>query len=158
MNMITLFRIDFRLLHFQTSQVWPQKLGCNEILVANDKVAKDSLRISLMKMSAPHGIKLKICTVEEAIAYLQGEESQTKKIELIVESPQDAWRIREQISSLNELNVALMKCGEGKRMVSPSLNFSAEDEEYLKKMLALGMRLESYVAPDDKKVPVEKNF
>lgn len=41
-------------------------------------------------------------------------------------------------------------------MVSPSLNFSPEDEEFLKKLIALGVKAESYVAPDDKKVPVSK--
>ena len=34
--MISLFRIDFRLLHYQTSQVWPKKLDINMIVVAND--------------------------------------------------------------------------------------------------------------------------
>jgi len=154
--MVSLFRVDFRLLHFQTSQTWPKKLGCNVIVVANDAIVKDSLRISLMKMSAPAGIKLKICSVEDAIAYLSGEESKKAKIEVIVESPKDAYRIREKVTELNELNVALLKGGEGKRMVSPSLNFSPEDEEYLKKLIELGVNAESYVAPDDKKVSVSK--
>ena len=47
--MISLFRIDFRLLHYQTSQVWPKKLDINMIVVANDAVIqetpKDALRI-----------------------------------------------------------------------------------------------------------------
>lgn len=154
--MVSLFRIDFRLLHFQTSQTWPKKLGCNVIVVANDAVVKDSLRLSLMKMSAPAGIKLKICSVEDAIAYLLEEESKKSKIEVIVESPKDAYRIREKVTALNELNVALLKGGEGKRLVSPSLNFSPEDEEYLKKLMELGVDAQSYVAPDDKKVSISK--
>lgn len=154
--MVSLFRVDFRLLHFQTSQTWPKKLGCNVIVVANDAVVKDSLRISLMKMSAPAGVKLKIFGIEEAIGYLQSEESKNARIEVIVESPKDAFRIREKVTALNDLNVALLKGGEGKRMVSPSLNFSPEDEEYLKKLLELGVNAESYVAPDDKRVSVSK--
>ena len=69
-----------------------------------------------------------------------------------------AYRICEKVTALKELNVALLKGGEGKRMVSPSLSFSPEDEEYLKKMLDRGIKIESYVAPDDKKVSVEKYF
>ena len=154
--MISLFRIDFRLLHFQTSQTWPKKLGCNVIVMANDDVANDALRISLMKMSAPSGVKLKIYSIEDAIAYLQSEESRNAKVEVIVESPKDAYRLREKVDILNDLNVALLKGGEGKRIVSPSLNFSPEDEEYLRKLVELGVRAESYVAPDDKKVPITK--
>lgn len=154
--MVNLFRIDFRLLHFQTANVWPQKTGCNEIVVANDSVAKDTMRMSLMKMSAPHGIKLRICSLTQATEYLLSSESKTKKIELIVDSPKDAFALCEQNADLKEINVALLKGGEGKRMVSPSLYFSAEDEEYLKKMIEKGIKLESYVAPDDKKVSIEK--
>ena len=154
--MVSLFRVDFRLLHFQTSQTWPKKLGCNVIVVANDAIIKDTLRTSLMKMSAPAGANLKICSIEDAVTYLLSEKSKKDKIEVIVESPKDAYRIREQVTALNELNVALLKGGEGKRMVSPSLNFSPEDEEFLKKLNALGVKAESYVAPDDKKVPVSK--
>lgn len=154
--MINLFRIDFRLLHFQTSQTWPKKLGCNVIVIANDDVVKDSLRMSLMKMSAPGGIKLKVLGVDDAIEYLLSEDSKNSKIELVVDSPKDAFRIREKVESLGELNVALLKGGEGKRMVSPSLYFSQEDEEYLKKIIDMGVDVQSYVAPDDKKVPVSK--
>ena len=154
--MVNLFRVDFRLLHFQTSQTWHKKLGCSMIIVANDEVVKDTLRISLMKMSAPGGIKLKICSVDDAVSYLLSEESKSGKIELIVESPNDAYRICKDVPGLKELNVALLKGGEGKRMVSPSLNFSPEDEEYLKKILEMGLKAESYVAPDDKRVSIEK--
>ena len=156
--MVSLFRVDFRLLHFQTSQTWPKKLGCTMIIVANDEVVKDSLRMSLMKMSASGGIRLKICSVDEAASYLLADESKNTKIELVVESPKDAYRICEKVTALKELNVALLKGGEGKRMVSPSLSFSPEDEEYLKKMLDRGIKIESYVALDDKKVSVEKYF
>ena len=101
---------------------------------------------------------MKICSVDEAASYLLADESKNTKIELVVESPKDAYRICEIVTALKELNVALLKGGEGKRMVSPSLSFSPEDEEYLKKMLDRGIKIESYVAPDDKKVSVEKYF
>ena len=57
--MVSLFRVDFRLLHFQTSQTWPKKLGCNVIVVANDAIIKDTLRTSLMKMRCTRRCKLK---------------------------------------------------------------------------------------------------
>ncbi|MDO4378125.1 MAG: PTS sugar transporter subunit IIB [Erysipelotrichia bacterium] len=154
--MVNLFRIDFRLLHFQTANVWPQKTGCNEIIVANDSVVKDTMRMSLMKISAPHGIKLKICSLSQTIEYLLSEESSNKKIELLVDSPKDAFTLTERVAYLNEINVALLKGGEGKRMVSPSLYFSEEDEMYLRKMAEKGIIMESYVACDDKKVPIDK--
>ncbi len=155
--MVSIFRIDFRLLHFQTAQVWPKKMGCDMIVIANDNVSKDSMRISLMKMSTPAGIKLKICPVDDAAQYLMSDKAKSRNIELLVDSPKDAYRIREKVEGLDDINVALLKGGEGKRMASPSLFFSEEDEEYLKKLAELKVNLLSYVTPDDRKVPV-KNY
>ena len=115
------------------------------------------MRISLMKMSAPAGVKLKICSVDDAAAYLLSDKAKEKNIELLVESVRDAYLIREQVDCLDTINVALLKGGEGKRMASPSLFFSKEDEDYLRKLLELNVNLLSYVTPDDRKVPV-KNY
>ena len=56
--MIALFRIDYRLLHFQTASVWPNKIGADTIVIANDAIVKDQMQIGLIKMIAPKGIKL----------------------------------------------------------------------------------------------------
>lgn len=155
--MVSLFRVDFRLLHFQTAQVWPKRLGCNMIIIANDSVSKDSMRISLMKMSAPTGIRLKICSVKDAAEYLLSEKAESKRIELIVESLKDAYRIRDLVQGLDTINVGLLKGGEGKKMLSPSLFISKEDEGYLHKLMDMNVNLQSYVTPDDRKVSM-KNY
>ena len=42
--MLALFQDSFTSLHFQTSKVWPAKLGADTIVVANDAVVGDALR------------------------------------------------------------------------------------------------------------------
>lgn len=153
--MITLFRIDFRLLHYQTSQVWPKKLDINMIVVANDEAIKDPLRVSLMKMSAPANCGLKIVSVEDAIAYLKDAKSEKRRIEVLVESPKDAYRIAQEVP-ITHLNVALMKGGPGKKMVCPSLAFTPEDYTILQKIVDMGIQAESYVTPDERPVSITK--
>ena len=53
MDNVKLFRIDYRLLHWQTGVLWVQKLKANMILVAGDKVAADDMRKNLIKLAAP---------------------------------------------------------------------------------------------------------
>lgn len=152
--MVVFFRLDFRLLHYQTAQVWPPKVGANEILVANDGVFKDTLRTSLMKMAAPRSCAFKVMAVEDAAAYLNSAESSAKKIELLVESTEDALRLAQAVSELRTLNAGLMKGGEGKKLVCPSLAFAEEDYQNFQKLLDMGMTVESYVTPDDRHVPI----
>ena len=50
---IRLTRIDNRLIHGQVATQWCGVVGANLLLVANDAVAADEFRQSLMNMAAP---------------------------------------------------------------------------------------------------------
>jgi len=154
--MVVYFRIDYRLLHFQTASVWPNKKGADTIVIANDAVVKDEMRIGLIKMMAPKGIKLRICSIAKAIAYLNSPDSQDRKIELLVESPADSVRIAEEVSSIRHVCAGLMKGETGKKLVSKTLAIGAEDIEAFRRLIELGITVESYSTPDDIVVPITK--
>ena len=73
MDNVKLFRIDYRLLHWQTGVLWVQKLKANMILVAGDKVAADDMRRNLIKLAAPKSVKTRIVPIAEAAAFLNSE-------------------------------------------------------------------------------------
>ena len=56
--MIKKLRVDYRLVHGQVAISWSRALGVDCILVANDEVAKDEMRQSMLRISKPQGIKL----------------------------------------------------------------------------------------------------
>lgn len=154
--MLALFRIDYRLLHFQTASVWPNKINADTIMIANDAVVKDQMRIGLIKMMAPKGIKLRICSIAKAIAYLNSPESRDRRIELLVESPADSVRIAEEVRGIEHVCAGLMKGEKGKRLVSKTLAIGPEDEKAFKRLIELGITVESYSTPDDTVVPITK--
>lgn len=154
--MIALFRIDYRLLHFQTASVWPNKIGADTIMIANDGVVKDQMRIGLIKMMAPKGLKLRICSIAKAVSYLNSPENQGRKIELLVESPADCVRIVEQVSGIRHVCAGLMKGETGKKLVSKTLAIGPEDIEAFRRLIELGVTVESYSTPDDIAVPITK--
>ncbi len=154
--MIVLFRIDYRLLHFQTASVWPNKVGADTIVIANDQVVKDQMQIGLIKMMAPKGIKLRLCSVTKAIDYLNSAESSARKIELLVDCPADSVRIAEQVAGIKHVCAGLMKSEKGKKLVSKTLALGPEDEQAFRRLLELGIEVESYSTPDDAVVPITK--
>lgn len=154
--MIALLRIDYRLLHFQTASVWPNKIGADTIVIANDGVVKDQMQIGLIKMMAPKGIKLRICSVAKAIAYLNSEESRARKIELLVETPADSVRIAQEVKGIRHICAGLMKGEKGKKLVSKTLAIGPEDVDAFKHLIELGIEVESYSTPDDIAVPITK--
>ena len=54
------------------------------------------------------------------------------------------------------MNAGLMKTGEGRKMVNPTLAFAPEDFDNFKKILDRGVSVESYVTPDDRRIPITK--
>lgn len=87
MAQIVLTRIDNRLIHGQIVTEWCSYVQADVVLVANDAVARDSLRQSLMKMAAPASIL--------TLLYLGTNHPGLKKstsdqrVVLLCETPQD---------------------------------------------------------------------
>ena len=65
--MIKLVRVDHRLLHGQVAFTWVKMIGTDCILIANDSVAKDELRMSALRMAKPDNTKLVIKSIEDSI-------------------------------------------------------------------------------------------
>ena len=68
--MIVLCRVDHRLLHGQVAFTWTQNVGSNCILIANDAVAKDDLRMTALRVSKPNGVKLVIKSIDDSLKAL----------------------------------------------------------------------------------------
>ena len=154
--MIVLFRIDYRMLHYQTANVWPNKVGANEILIADDEVVTDQMQLGLIKMMAPSGMKLRVASIAKAIAYLNSPDSQNKRIEVLVPTAMDAYRICKEVPEAKNVCAGLMKGTKDKVMVSKTLAFAPEDFEAFEGLIELGVNVESYAVPEDTPIPITR--
>ena len=64
--MISLVRIDDRLIHGQVAVVWTKHLGVNRILVANDQIVNNDVQKMSLRMAAPDTAKCAIMAVKDA--------------------------------------------------------------------------------------------
>lgn len=65
--MIKHCRVDERLLHGQTVMSWNKSVGANCFLIADDDVAKDQLRMNILRAGCPAGYKLVMKSVKDSI-------------------------------------------------------------------------------------------
>ena len=137
---IVLTRIDNRLIHGQVATMWSGVLGVNLLLVANDNVAKDELRQSLMNMAAP--------------SYA----SPAQKIFIICENPQDVLRLVEGGVPIKKVNIGNMHMADGKRQVATSVAVDDADVAAFKKLQDLGVELEIRRVPDTAPEDLNKLF
>lgn len=103
--MLKLVRVDHRLLHGQVAFKWVRNIGADCILIANDGVARDELRMTALRMAKPEGTKMVIKTIEEAAAALNSGVTDKYKLMVIVETIDDAYRLCGKVSAIKKINL-----------------------------------------------------
>ena len=134
--MIKLLRVDYRLVHGQVAISWSRHIGADCILVANDEVAKDEMRQSMLRLSKPQGMKLVI----KSIKY---------KMFIVVNNIQDVERLAKEIPELNYVNLGVLPANENTKALSKAINVTSEDVKTLKKLLAKNIEIDIQQVPTE---------
>lgn len=154
--MIVLCRVDHRLLHGQVAFTWTQSVGSNCILIANDAVAKDDLRMTALRVSKPNGVKLVIKSVDDSLKALNSGVTDKYKLMILCESIKDAARLVEGYDKIKSINLGGIKNEVGKKQISKAISVNEEEVEILKELNDKGIELEVRMIPDDSKQDVMK--
>jgi PTS system mannose-specific IIB component len=160
--MITLLRLDERLIHGQIAIKWSRHTGVDRIMVANDAAAaNETVKESLM-MAAPASCRTVIKSVDDTLRMLENPKAADHKILIIVSSPEDLLRVlavRKDVEKINVGNygrIAAKKNGEVRRTYGENLYLYPEEAEQLKKAAAMGITAVYQTTPEDPAEPLEK--
>lgn len=155
--MIKLMRIDYRLIHGQVAMAWTSAIGANCLLVANDAVSKDSMRITTLKLARPAGCKLVIKSVEDSITALNSGVTDPYNLFIIVESVEDAYRLAKGYRNIRSINFGGAKPQKDcTRKLSVTTPVSECDMQLLKELVNEGIEIEIRQVPGDEKINVSK--
>ena len=154
---ILLTRIDNRLVHGQVATQWCGSIGANLILVANDKVEKDTLRQGLMDMAAPSYASMRYWSLEKTINNIH-KAADRQLIFIVCETPEDVLKLVEGGVPIKKVNIGNMHMAEGKRQVAVSVAVDDKDVEAFKKLRELGVELEIKRVPSEPSENIEKLF
>ena len=135
--MIKLLRVDYRLVHGQVAISWSRHIGADCILVANDEVAKDEMRQSMLRLSKPQGMKLVIKSIEDSVKSIKSGVTDKYKMFIVVNNIQDVERLAKEIPELNT------------KALSKAINVTSEDVKTLKKLLAKNIEIDIQQVPTE---------
>lgn len=156
--MIKKLRVDYRLVHGQVAISWSRALGADCILVANDEVAKDEMRQSMLRISKPQGIKLVIKSMEDSIKAIKSGVTDKYKLFIVVNNVKDVERLTDAVPEINDVNLGVLPAVEGSRALSKAINVTADDTETLKHLLSKGIRMEIQQVPTETAVKVTEKL
>ena len=136
--MISLFRIDDRLIHGQIMTSWSKVTQAKRIIIADDEVIKDQFVCMVMKHAIPKDIKLEILSTDDAIKYLLDNEV--------------AYKLIENGIKVQSLNIGGMGMKPGRKTIYKNIAASPLELEALNKIQSLGIDVEFKILPGDKGV------
>ena len=155
--MISMMRVDDRLIHGQVAVMWSKELGVQRIIVASDKIASNAIQVSALKMAAPAGVKAAILPIDKAVEILNDSRSANMKILVISNDPEDLLKVASQIQEKPVLNVANYgRIGGGdlssKKKVSESVYVTSKDVDVFKQLHDLGIEMIHQPLPGDTRI------
>lgn len=148
--MIKMTRVDHRLLHGQVAFTWIRQVGADCILIANDAVAKDELRMSVLRMAKPQAVKLVMKSVDDSIKALTSGVTDKYNLFIITESIEDAWRLCKAVPAIRELNIGGVKVEDGKRQISEAVFVSDEECARIRELDAAGVHVFVQMTPSER--------
>ncbi|WP_159871327.1 MULTISPECIES: PTS sugar transporter subunit IIB [unclassified Raoultella] len=149
--MITLLRVDHRLLHGQVAFSWTQYVGADCILIANDNVPEDELRKTTIKLAKPPSVKLVIKNIDDSIEAIKSGVTDKYNLFIVVESVDDAWRITSAVGNIKSINLGGIKAKEGSQNISKAINLLPKEIEQLQQLVGKGVEVEIRQVPNDRK-------
>jgi N-acetylgalactosamine PTS system EIIB component len=155
MDNLVLVRIDERLIHGQIITQWLKSTQANLILVANDAIADDPLRQSLMNVAIPNGVQTRFFSLEKTIASLH-KASDKQRIMMIVQNPKDLMVLVRGKIPITEVNIGNIHMKEGKRQISVSVSVDDEDIQCFKEMNQRNIKLFLQRMPSEEKIKLSE--
>lgn len=139
---VGLARIDDRLIHGQVATRWTKESKVKRIVVVDDKVAKDSVRSTMLKSVAPPGVTAHVVSVEKMIRVWNNPEYADERMMLLFTNPTDVLTLLEAGVKMPSINIGGMAYRDGKQMITSAIAVDQTDIDAFKAIDALGIELD----------------
>jgi mannose/fructose/N-acetylgalactosamine-specific phosphotransferase system component IIB len=148
--MISLIRIDDRLIHGQVMAVWARVLSVTHIVVADDGAAADSFSQQVMQLAVPSSITLVVTSVAGAAALLGKAAGDNTRTMVLLKSVESAGRLHASYAYA-ELNVGGIGMVPGRKLVWRSIAASPAELNQLRALSKAGVDVYWQMIPTDEK-------
>ena len=148
--MISLVRVDNRLLHGQVLEAWMPSLGATTVVVADDEAAASPLARAAMTLCIPCEVPARVERLA-AVDYAALAESPAPALLLVrdVAGLVEATTLGLTPARARRINLGNVHFAMGRRPVSPSVFLTAEELQALKGLAAAGYSIEARAVPTD---------
>ena len=139
--MISLLRVDNRLIHGQVATGWISKSGASKIVVIDDKSAANEMLRDVLELATPPGIALEVYSVAQAVDAWKQDEFGGGKVMVIFKSIPGAFDAWKGGFAFTELQVGGTANGADRKVFEGAISLNAEEYQMLQQMAAGGVAI-----------------
>lgn len=156
MKNIVFTRIDDRLIHGQVMTAWIQYTQATEVVIVDDKVAKDEFIKMVMKSSMPAKIHLTILDTQSAINYLLEEpKDPDEKVFIIVKQPMVLLNLINAKVDIKQIGIGGMGARADRTQFYRNISATDEERNAFLELSKKGVDVFIQVITDDKRIPLK---
>jgi len=142
-----LVRIDDRLIHGQVVLGWARTLKPDRIVVANDRIAKNTWERKFYTSSVPPHIRVSFLDLEETARQLLNNLFKNELVMVLLESVKDVHAVIEKGVTLEEINIGGLHYRDGADELLPFVFITEEDRRYMRELVKMSVTLRAQDIP-----------
>jgi PTS system sorbose-specific IIB component len=152
----SLVRVDNRLIHGQILEAWVPFVQATCIVVADDDVASDFFRETVIRMAVPREIEVVISSIEEFAKSHSFNEKTGRKTILLFSALRDARKAYHLGFQYDRLNIGNVYNEDGAIRCAQSISFGERDIEDILTLIQTGVQVELRCVPKDRPVDFQE--
>ena len=151
---IELVRIDDRLIHGQIATTWINDYNIEQVLIVDDNVVQDKMQQSVISMTAPANVKVKVFGVDSFIGIYKKNPIKRRTM-IVLTNSIDAYRLLAGGVQIDYLNVGGMRFLDGRTKIARAVSVTPEEREAFKKIIEMGIDVRIQMIPRDEIVEMK---
>lgn len=148
--MITLVRVDNRLIHGQVVEAWLPHLKVQRVIVADDEAASSPLIRAAMALAVQSAIEVQILPLAQ-VDFAAVSKDGVRTLVLLRDVAAVPFAHAHGLA-MDQLNLGNVHFGTGRRQVSPSVFLAEAELKTLQGLADKGVRVEARAVPSEKSV------
>jgi mannose/fructose/N-acetylgalactosamine-specific phosphotransferase system component IIB len=151
---ISLVRVDNRLIHGQVVEAWLPHLKVSRVVVADDEAASSPLVRAAMALAVQSAIEVRILSLGQVD--FSGLTQDGVRTLVLLRDVAAVPFAQAQGLRVEHLNLGNVHFGSGRRQVSPSVFLAESELAVLRRLAEAGARVEARAVPAEKPVELEE--
>ena len=152
---LTLVRVDDRLIHGQVVAIWLKELPATRIMVIDDPTAGDEFLTEVIELAAPRGVAVEVHSLTGGIERVRAAAADPEPTYVLLRSPFTALALRRAGIDFPLLNVGGMGIGPRRQRLHRSISASPEELDAMRELQVMGTKVELRSVPGERAVALD---